>query len=45
MKVTPEKKNPYTLVYWRSDWSERKTKNNNAKFWLWEIKHNGFKCP
>lgn len=39
------KPNPYQLVYWRSDWSESKTSRNNAKYWEWEIKHNGFRCP
>lgn len=40
-----EKKNPYVLVAYRSDWSEAKTRKNNTKFWEWEIKYNGFKCP
>lgn len=40
-----EKTNPYTLVWYRSDWSKTKTEKNNAKYWEWEIMYNGFKCP
>jgi hypothetical protein len=40
-----QKPNPYKLVYWRSDWSERKTKNNNMKYWQFEIQHNGLRVP
>jgi hypothetical protein len=39
------KVNPYTLVWYRADWSKTKTEKNNAKYWEWEIMHNGFKCP
>lgn len=39
------KKNPYTLVFYRSDWSEGKTRRNNTKYWEWEIKHNGLRLP
>lgn len=38
-------RNPYQLVWYRSDWSESKTEKNNAKYWEWEIMHNGFRCP
>lgn len=37
--------NPYTLVWYRADWSKTKTEKNNAKYWEWEIMYNGFKCP
>lgn len=37
--------NPYKLYYWRSGWSESKTRKNNTKYWEWEIKYNGFKLP
>lgn len=39
------KVNPYTLVWYRADWSKTKTEKNNAKYWEWEIMYNGFKCP
>jgi len=39
------KSNPYSLVWYRSDWSESRTAKNNARYWQWEIEHNGFKCP
>lgn len=39
------KPNPYKLVWYRADWSKTKTEKNNAKYWEWEIVHNGFKCP
>jgi hypothetical protein len=39
------KPNPYQLVYWRSDWSESKTRRNNAKYWEFEIEHNGLRLP
>ena len=38
-------RNPYQLVWYRSDWSKSKTEKNNAKYWEWEIMHNGFRCP
>ena len=37
------KPNPYQLVYWRSDWSESKTRRNNTKYWKFEIEHNGLR--
>lgn len=40
-----KKHNPYRLVYYRSDWSESKTKRNNTNYWRFEIEHNGFKLP
>lgn len=43
--ATEPKPNPYSLVWYRSDWSESKTAKNNARYWEWEIVHNGFKCP
>ena len=39
------KPNPYQLVYWRSDWSESKTRRNNTKYWEFEIEHNGLRLP
>ena len=39
------KANPYTLVWYRADWSKTKTEKNNTKYWEWEIMYNGFKCP
>jgi hypothetical protein len=40
-----KKHNPYSLVYYRNDWSESKTEINNAKYWTWEIENNGFRLP
>ena len=37
--------NPYKLVAYRADWSQRKTDINNKNFWEWEIKYNGFRVP
>jgi len=39
------KANPYILFWYRAGWSKTKTEKNNAKYWEWEIMHNGFKCP
>jgi hypothetical protein len=39
------KPNPYQLVYWRSDWTESKTRRNNTKYWEFEIEHNGLRLP
>lgn len=43
--ATQPKSNPYSLVWYRSDWSKSRTAKNNARYWQWEIVHNGFKCP
>jgi hypothetical protein len=40
-----DKSNPYSLVWYNADWSEKKTALNNAKYWEWEVKYNGFGCP
>ncbi len=39
------KPNPYKLVYWRIDWSDSKTKKNNANYWKFEIEVNGLRVP
>lgn len=36
------KQNPYKLVWYRADWSTKKTEENNRKYWEWEIKYNNF---
>lgn len=43
--ATEPKSNPYSLVWYRRGWSERRTAENNARYWQWEIERNGFKCP
>ncbi len=40
-----KKKNPYTLIWWDSKMTQKQIEQNNTKFWEWEIKYNGFKCP
>lgn len=37
--------NPYRLIWYRFDWTEKQIAINNTKYWKWEIKYNGFKCP
>lgn len=36
-------KNPYELIYYKQEWSAKRTRKNNDKFWEWEILNNGFK--
>lgn len=43
--ATERKPNPYSLVWYRRGWSESRIAKNNARYWQWEIDHNGFKCP
>jgi len=43
--VRDKKKNPFQLIWYKAEWSEARTAKNNQKFWEWEIKHNGFRCP
>lgn len=40
-----DKKNPYTLLWYKQGWSQNKIKMNNANYWNWEIVHNGFIPP
>lgn len=45
LDINIRKPNPYTLVYWRSNWSKNKTLRNNTRYWEFEVKHNGLKLP
>jgi len=38
-------KNPYTLKWYDSKMTQTEIAVNNKKYWEWEIKYNGFKCP
>ena len=35
--------NPYTLYWLRADWTNKELKDNNTKYWQWEIDNNNFK--
>lgn len=37
-----KQQNPYTLLWYKQGWSEKRTAINNTKYWKWEIDHNGF---
>jgi len=39
------KPNPYQLVWYRRGWSKTRTEKNNAKYWQFEIEHNGLRLP
>jgi len=39
------KPNPYQLVWYKQGWSKTRTEKNNAKYWLFEIEHNGLRLP
>lgn len=39
----PRKTNPYELIWYKQGWSQRKVDTNNAKYWAFEMKYNGFK--
>ena len=40
-----QKKNPYKLVWYNQDWSQKRTDQNNIRYWKWEQEHNGLKLP
>ena len=39
------KPNPYQLVWYKQGWSKTRTEKNNAKYWEFEIEHNGLRLP
>ena len=39
------KPNPYQLVWYKQGWSKTRTEKNNAKYWQFEIEHNGLRLP
>lgn len=39
------KPNPYELVWYKQGWSKTRTEKNNAKYWKFEIEHNGLRLP
>jgi hypothetical protein len=39
------KPNPYQLVWYNTKWSKKRTEKNNAKYWKFEIEHNGLRLP
>ena len=39
------KPNPYQLTWYKQGWSKTRTKKNNAKYWQFEIEHNGLRLP
>lgn len=39
------KPNPYELVWYKQGWSKTRTEKNNAKYWQFEIEHNGLRLP
>lgn len=39
------KPNPYQLVWYKKGWSKTRTEKNNAKYWQFEIEHNGLRLP
>jgi len=40
-----KKPNPYELIWYKQGWSKTRTKKNNAKYWKFEIEHNGLTLP
>lgn len=40
-----KKFNPYGLIHYSRDWSQKKIDKNNKNYWDWEIKYNGFTPP
>lgn len=40
-----EKKNPFTLIFYKEGWSQNRVNLNNKKYWDWERKYNGFVPP
>lgn len=34
--------NPYKLIWFNFRMSQKQVDENNAKYWLWEMEHNGF---
>ena len=39
------KPNPYQLIWYKQGWSKTRTEKNNAKYWQFEIEHNGLRLP
>lgn len=39
------KPNPYQLVCYKRGWSKTRIEKNNAKYWQFEIEHNGLRLP
>lgn len=37
-----KKPNPYKLIWHKKGWSKTRIEKNNAKYWQFEIDHNGF---
>jgi len=42
---TDKKPNPYKLIWYRQGWSKTRIEKNNAKYWEFEIEHNGLRLP
>lgn len=42
---TDKKPNPYVLIWYRQGWSKTRIEKNNAKYWEFEIEHNGLRLP
>lgn len=40
-----KKPNPYELIWYRQGWSKTRIEKNNAKYWEFEIEHNGLTLP
>ena len=41
-KETANKKNPFSLIWWKKGMSDTQIKRNNILFWKWENKYNNF---
>ena len=39
------KPNPYQLIWYKKGWSKTRIEKNNAKYWQFEIEHNGLRLP
>ncbi len=39
------RRNPYILKWYDSKMTQKQLEANNANYWEWEMKYNGFKCP
>lgn len=39
------KPNPYEIIWYKAGWSKTRTEKNNAKYWQFEIEHNGLRLP
>ena len=40
-----KKPNPYELIWYRRGWSNTRIVKNNAKYWEFEMEHNGLTIP